>query len=52
MSRRKSVGPRMEPWGIPASIGYSCQVFPSRTTPSRLLLRREIIGPNIWPEIP
>ena len=48
---RKSVGPRMEPWGTPALTGYSCQNFPSRTTRSCLLLRKEEVRPNIWPEI-
>ena len=27
---RKSVGPRMEPWGTLALTGYSCEDFPSR----------------------
>ena len=52
MYSRKSVGPRMEPWGTPALTGYSCEDFPSRTTQSCLLLRKEEIRPNIWPEIP
>ena len=52
MYRRKSVGPRMEPWGISALTGYSCEDFPSRTTQSCLLLRKEEISTNIWPEIP
>ena len=52
MYSRKSVGPRMEPWGTPALTGYSCENFPSRTTRSCLLLRKEEIRPNIWPEIP
>ena len=42
----------MDPWRTPALIGYSCEEFPSRTTWSRLLLRKEEIRPNIWPEIP
>ena len=42
----------MEPWGTPALTGYSCQGFPSRSTRSHLLLRKEEIRPNIWPEIP
>ena len=37
---RKSVGPRMQPWGAPALTGYSCEDFPSRTTQGRLLLRK------------
>ena len=51
MYSRKSVGPRVEPWGSPALIGYSCEDFPTRTAQSRLLLRKEEIRPNIWPEI-
>ena len=50
MYSRKSVGPRMEPWGTPALTGYSCEDFPSRTTRSCLLLRIEEIRANIWPE--
>ena len=50
MHSRKSVGPRMEPWGAPTLTGYSCEDVPSRTTPSHLLLRKEEIRPNIWPE--
>ena len=49
---RKSVGPRMEPWGTPKLTVYSCEDFPSRSTRSHLLLRKEEIRPNIWPEIP
>ena len=41
----------MEPWGTPALTGYSCKDFPSRTTQSCLLLRKEEIRPNIWPDI-
>ena len=52
MYSKKSVGPRMEPWGTPALTGYSCEDFPSRATQSRLLLRKEEIRPNNWPEIP
>ena len=32
MYSRKSVGPRMDPWGTPALTGYSCGDFPSITT--------------------
>ena len=32
--------------------GYSSEDFPSRTTWRCLLLRKEEIRPNIWPEIP
>ena len=42
----------MEPWGTPAWTGYSWADFPLRTTGSCLLLRKEEIRPNIWPEIP
>ena len=52
MYSTKSVGPRMELWGTPALTGYSCEDFPSRTTRSRLLLRKEEIRPNISPETP
>ena len=41
----------MNPWGTPALTRYSCEDFSSRAT-SRLLLRKEEIRPNIWPEIP
>ena len=47
MHSRKSVGPRMEPSGTPTLTGYSCEDFPSRTTRSHLLLRKEEIRPNI-----
>ena len=52
MYSRKSVGQRMKPWGTLALTQYSCEDFPSRTTPSHLLLRKEEVRPNIWPEIP
>ena len=42
----------MEPWGTPALIGYSCKDFISRAPWICLLLRKEQIRPNIWPEIP
>ena len=51
MYSRKSVGLRMELWGAPAIAGYSYEDVPSRTTPGRLLLRKEKLRPNIWPEI-
>ena len=47
MCSRKNVGPRVEPCPTPALTGYSCEDFPSRTTRSRLLLRKEEIRPNI-----
>ena len=52
MYSRKSVWPRMEPWGTPALTRYSCEDFPFRTTQSRILPRKEEIRANIWPEIP
>ena len=51
MYSRKSLGPRIKPWGSPALTGYSCEDFSSRTTWSYLLLREEEIRRNIWPEI-
>ena len=42
----------MEPWGNPALTEYSCEDFPSKTTQSRLLLRKDKESPNTWPEIP
>ena len=42
----------MEPWGTLALNGYSCEDFPSRTTESCLLLRKEEIRSNTWPETP
>ena len=52
MYNRKGVGPRFELWETLAITAYSCEDFPSRITRSRLLLlRKEDIRPNIWPEI-
>ena len=51
MYSRESVVPRMGPWGIPAVTRYSCEDVPFRTTQSCLLLRKEEIRSNIWPEI-
>ena len=51
MYSTKSAGPRMDPWGTPASTGYSCEE-PLRVNRCHLLLRKEEIRPNIWPEIP
>ena len=39
---RKSVGPRIEPCRTLALTGYSCENFPSRTTRTCLLLRKNI----------
>ena len=36
----------------PVLTRYSCEDFPSRTTQNCLLLRKEEIKPNSWPEIP
>ena len=47
MYSRKGVGPRMEPLRTPALTGYFCKDFPSRTTCSHLLLRKDEIRPNI-----
>ena len=52
MYSSKNVEQRIEPRGTPALTGQSCEDFPSRTTQSRLLLRKEEIRPKIWPEIP
>ena len=51
MYSRKSVGQRTKPWGTLALTGYSCEDFSSRTTWSPLLLWKEEIRPDIWPEI-
>ena len=47
MYSRKGVTPRMDPCATPALTGYFCEDLPSRTTRSRLLLRKEEIRPNI-----
>ena len=54
MCSKKSVGPRMDPWGTPSLTAYSCEDFPSRTTRRCLLLRKEEVRQNIklmdqWP---
>ena len=51
MYSKKSVGPAMALWGSTALTGYSYEDLPSRPTRSCLLLRKEEIRPNIWPEI-
>ena len=48
MYSRKSVEPRMEPWGTPALTGCSCKDFPSRTIQSCLLLRKDEIRLKGW----
>ena len=52
MYTRKSLGPRMEPLGTSALTGYYCKKLLSRTTQSRLLMRKDNIRPNIRPETP
>ena len=52
MYSTKRVGPRTDPYGTPVITGYSCEDVPSKTTQSCLLLRKDKIKPNIWPEIP
>ena len=37
MYSKKSVGPKIQPWGIPALNGHSCEHFPFRTTWTSLL---------------
>ena len=51
MYSRKSVGPKMEPWGTPVLSGYSCEDCPSRATRSCLLLRKDKVWANIRPEM-
>ena len=51
MYSRKSVGPRMESWGSPTLTGYSNEDVPSKTTRSRLLLKKVEIRLNTRPEI-
>ena len=45
-SLRKVVN-RRKMWRTPASTGYSCEDFPSTTTQSNLLLRKEKIRSNL-----
>ena len=52
MNGKKIVWPRMKPWGSPTLTGYSCKDFPSRYTQSHLLLTKDEIRLNTWPEIP
>ena len=52
MHSRKSAGPRLEHWRTPPLTGYTCENFLFRITRSRLLLRKDEIRPNIWPEVP
>ena len=48
----KSIGPRMESRGTPTLTGYYSENFPSRTTWSCLLLRKNKIRPKILPKVP
>ena len=48
MYSRKSAGPKIQPWRTLTLTGYSCEEFPTRTTWSCLLLRKDEIRPNIW----
>ena len=52
MYSKKSVGPMIDLWGTPKWTGYSYEDFASRTTQNCLLLRKEEIRSNIWPDIP
>ena len=52
MYNSKNVGPRMEPWGTAKLTRCFWEDFPSRTTQSHLLLKKDKIRPNLWPEIP
>ena len=52
MYTRKSLGPRMEPLGTSALTGHYCKNFLSKTTQSRLLMRKDNTRPNIRPETP
>ena len=49
MYNRKSVGPRMEPWGTPPLTGYSCKDFSPGITWSLLVLRDDEIRQNTKP---
>ena len=51
MYSRKSVVLRMEPWGNPIWSRCSCEDFTYRASRSWLLLRKDEIRANIWPEI-
>ena len=52
MNIKKSVGPRMLPWGIPAEIGLDEDVLPSRTTDCSLSDRNIEIQPCRTPWMP
>ena len=51
MYSKKSVGTKIESCGTPALTGYFCEDLPSRTTRSRLLLRKHKKRPNARPDI-
>ena len=44
---RKSVGPRMDPWGTPALTRYFCEDFPSKTHWKTPITAKKEIRPNI-----
>ena len=41
----------MVAWENPVLTGYSCEDVSSRAIQSRLLLRKDNVRANIWPEI-
>ena len=51
MYSKKSVRSKMKPWGTPVLTEFSCEDFPTRTTWSCPLLRKEEVSPNIWDDI-
>ena len=52
MYSRKRVGSRMDPYGTPALIRFSCKNIPSRTPRIYLLLRTNKIQPDTRAEMP
>ena len=52
MYSRKGLRQRMEPWGTPAFTGYSWKGVSSRTTWSRLLLRKDKVSSKNWSKDP
>ena len=50
MYSKKSVGRNIKPCRTQALTGYCCENFPFITTRSPLLLRKEEMRPNIWPQ--
>ena len=51
MYSRRRVGPKMQPCQTPALTGCSYKYFPFWTTQSCLILRKDKIRSNAWPEI-